>query len=39
MMRDDTYLSAKGMCNRFIEDMDTAFEKWKPRNKFDLVEA
>ena len=39
MMRDDTYLSAKGMCNRFIEDMDTAFEKWTPRNNFDLVEA
>ena len=39
MMRDDTYLSAKGMCDRFIEDMDTAFEKWTPRNNFDLVEA
>jgi glycosyltransferase involved in cell wall biosynthesis len=39
MMRDDVYLSAKGMCDRFIEDMDTAFEKWTPRNKFDLVEA
>jgi glycosyltransferase involved in cell wall biosynthesis len=39
MLRDDTYLSAKGMCNRFIEDMDTAFEKWTPRNNFDLVEA
>ena len=39
MLRDDTYLSAKGMCDRFIEDMDTAFEKWTPRNNFDLVEA
>ena len=39
MMRDDTYLSSKGMCGRFIEDMDTAFEKWTPRNNFDLVEA
>jgi len=39
MMRDDTYLSSKGMCDRFIEDMDTAFEKWTPRNNFDLVEA
>ena len=39
MMRDDVYLSAKGMCDRFIEDMDTAFEKWTPRNNFDLVEA
>ena len=39
MMSDDTHLSAKGMCDRFIEDMDTAFEKWTPRNNFDLVEA
>jgi len=39
MLRDDTNLSAKRMSERFIEDMDTAFEKWTPRNNFDLVEA
>jgi glycosyltransferase involved in cell wall biosynthesis len=39
MMREDVCLSAKRMCNRFIEDMDTAFEKWTPRKQFKLYEA
>jgi len=39
MMRDDTYLSSKGMCDRFIEDIDFVIERRTPRNNFDLVEA
>ena len=29
-------MSAKHMSNRFVEHMDTAFEKWKPRKRFEL---
>jgi glycosyltransferase involved in cell wall biosynthesis len=39
MLRDDICLSAKRMCERFIEDMETAFEKWTPRKQFKLYEA
>ena len=39
MLREDTCLSAKRMCDRFIEDMDTAFEKWTPRKQFEIYEV
>ena len=39
MLREDICLSAKRMCERFIEDMETAFEKWTPRKQFKLYEA
>ena len=39
MLREDTCLSANRMCERFIEDMETAFEKWTPRKQFKLYEA
>ena len=29
-------MDSKEMCNRFVESMDTAFEKWKPREKYTL---
>ena len=39
MLREDICLSAKRMCERFIEDMETAFEKWTPRKQFKFYEA
>ncbi len=32
-------MSAIHMCNRFVKDMDTAFEKWKPRKRFTLYKC
>jgi len=39
MLRDDTSLSSTRMCERFIEDMETAFEKWTPRKQFEIYEV
>ena len=39
MLRDDICLSAKRMCERFIEDMETAFERWTPKKQFKLYAA
>tara|TARA_Y100000310_G_C20695665_1_gene825507 strand:+ start:1003 stop:2460 length:1458 start_codon:yes stop_codon:yes gene_type:complete len=33
----DVGMTAKEMCNRFIESMDSAFEKWKPKSLYDLI--
>ncbi len=32
-------MTAENMSKRFIKDMDTAFEKWKPRKRFTLYKA
>ena len=32
-------MTAENMSNRFIKDMDTAFEKWTPRKRFTLYKA
>jgi glycosyltransferase involved in cell wall biosynthesis len=36
MLTEEVGMSAKHMCDRFIHDMDTAFEKWTPRKRFTL---
>ena len=33
---EDVAFSSKNMCGRFIKDMDTAFEKWTPRKRFEI---
>jgi len=32
-------MTAENMSNRFIKDMDTAFEKWTPRKRYTLFKA
>jgi hypothetical protein len=39
MLREDICLSAKRMCDRFIEDMDNTFDKWTPKENFKIYEA
>ena len=39
MLQDEIGMSCTNMCNRFIKDMDTAFEKWTPRKRFTLYKA
>ncbi len=36
LLKEEVGMSAKHMSNRFVEHMDTAFEKWKPRKRFEL---
>jgi len=38
-MSDDAMMSATAMCNLFSEHMDTAFEKWTPRKRFEIFEG
>jgi hypothetical protein len=37
MLTTQTGMSAQEMGNRFIKDMNTAFENWTPRQRFELV--
>tara|TARA_A100001201_G_scaffold86964_1_gene76630 strand:- start:601 stop:1116 length:516 start_codon:yes stop_codon:yes gene_type:complete len=39
VMRDDIMMSAEAMSNNFISQMDNAFDKWKPRKRFELFEV
>jgi len=39
MLQDEIGMSCTNMCNRFIKDMDTAFEKWTPQKRFTLYKA
>ena len=39
VMSDDAMMSATAMCQNFIDHMDTAFEKWKPRKRYSLFKA
>ena len=32
-------MTAKNMCNRFIKDMETAWEKFEPRKKFEIYKV
>ena len=36
---EEARFTAKGMGERFIENIDLLFEKWKPRKRFDLIKA
>ena len=39
MLKEEVSLSAKHMCRLFMEHMDTAFEKWTPRQRFTMYKA
>ena len=36
---DDAMMSAKAMCQNFIEHMDTGFKKWKPRKRYSIFKV
>ena len=38
-LQEDIGLSATEMCNRFIKNMDTCFEKWTPRKQYSLYKV
>ena len=39
MQLEEVGMTAKLMCKRFIESMDTAFEVWKPRKRYSLYKV
>jgi len=39
LLTEEVGMSAKLMCDRFVHDMDTAFEKWTPRKRFTLYKV
>jgi glycosyltransferase involved in cell wall biosynthesis len=39
MLQEEIGMSCTNMCERFIKDMDTAFDKWTPRKRFTLYKA
>jgi glycosyltransferase involved in cell wall biosynthesis len=36
MLQEEIGMSCTNMCERFVHDMDTAFEKWAPRKRYTL---
>ena len=32
-------MTAIHMCNRFVKDMDTAFENWKPKKRYSIYKC
>ena len=36
---DESMMSARHMCGLFIEHMDTAFEKWTPRERYEVYKV
>jgi glycosyltransferase involved in cell wall biosynthesis len=36
---DESMMSATNMCQNFMDHMDTAFEKWKPRKRYSIFKA
>jgi hypothetical protein len=39
VMDKDVMMSVKAMSDNFIEQMDKAFEMWKPRKQFNLFKV
>ena len=39
MLKEEVGMSAKHMCDRFIDHMETAWKKWKPRKRFTMYKA
>jgi len=39
VLTEEIGMTAENMSNRFIKDMDTAFEKWTPRKRYTLYKA
>ena len=36
MLKDEIGMSCKNMCERFVHDMEQAWEKWTPRKRYTL---
>ena len=39
MLKEEVGMSAKHMCDRFIDNMETAWKKWTPRKRFTMYKA
>ena len=39
LLKKEVGMSAKLMSDRFVDHMETAFEKWTPRERFTLHKA
>ena len=39
VMSDDAMMTAKAMCQNFIDHMDTAFDKWSKRKRYSIYKA
>jgi len=39
VMGDDSMMSARAMCGLFIDHMETAFEKWTPRKRYEVIKV
>ena len=39
VMNDESMMSGKAMSQNFIEQMDTAFDKWSPRKRYSIYKA
>ena len=39
MLKEEVGMSAKHMCDRFIDHMETAWKKWTPRKRFTMFKA
>ena len=39
VMGDESMQRATAMCQNFIDHMDTAFDKWKPRKRYSIYKA
>ena len=39
VISDDSMMSSEHMSQNFIDHMDTAFEKWKPRKRYSIFKA
>jgi hypothetical protein len=37
MMQNVIGMQASEMCRRFMQDMETAWQNWKPRKRFELI--
>jgi glycosyltransferase involved in cell wall biosynthesis len=39
VLSEDSMLSSEHMCQNFIDHMNTAFDKWKPRKRYSIYKA
>ena len=39
VLKEEIGMSCKHMCERFVHDMDTAFDKWTPQKRFTLYKS
>jgi len=36
---DESMMSARAMCGLFIDHMETAFDKWTPRERYEVIKV